>query len=58
MDQRQKDIINALIIIKSVCVSNDKCDYCPFYINGCMIQYVSPDKWDINMDGNIWRAFK
>lgn len=58
MDERQNDIINALIIIKSVCVSTEKCDYCPFYLNGCMIEYSSPDKWKINTEDAIWRAFK
>ena len=58
-DERQLDIINALYVIKGVCVLNAKCDSCPIYVhNACYLQYKSPDYWDINDADEVWRAFK
>lgn len=59
MDRKQIDIINALYILKGVCLNNEKCDDCPLYKdNICVIIHYSPDKWNINTEGEIWRAFK
>ena len=59
MDRKQIDIINALYCIKGVCVSSEKCDDCPLSLNNnCILLHYSPDHWNINTEGEIWRAFK
>ena len=59
----EKEILNALKVIKNVCVTNnheDKgCEYCPFCSNGsCVIHSIYPDEWNLVGDKPaIWRAF-
>ena len=57
MDKKQIDILNALYIIKGLCVSNDRCDRCPLSLSGdCMVVYSTPDYWNIDTWEEIWRA--
>lgn len=63
MEHSKKEIIEALKIIKGVCVDNLECSTCPFAhtANGyvkCKLG-EEPTNWNINNEKDeIWRALK
>lgn len=56
--QKREDVLNALACLKAMCASYDTCLYCPAYIGMCNIKYTDPENYDLNTEGNVWRAFK
>lgn len=55
----QKDIVDALNIIKSTCISYEHCVECPFIkYNKCMIIENCPDEWNLISAEQNWKAFK
>lgn len=63
MEHSRKEIIEALKIIKDVCIDNLECSTCPFahIANGyvkCKLD-EEPTNWNINDEKDeIWRALK
>lgn len=63
MEHSRKEIIEALKIIKDVCIDNLECSACPFahIANGyvkCKLD-EEPTNWNINdQKDEIWRALK
>lgn len=63
MEHSRKEIIEALKIIKDVCIDNLECSTCPFahIANGyvkCKLD-EEPTNWNINdQKDEIWRALK
>lgn len=63
MEHSRKEIIEALKIIKDVCIDNLECSTCPFahIANGyakCKLD-EEPTNWNINNEKDeIWRALK
>ena len=59
MDINRAEIINALIIIRDICKGYGSCADCPFWDgNGSCNIGTYPENWDINIDFELWRAFK
>ena len=63
MKHTKEEILDALKVIKDTCnevgEKLEGCDNCPFYANKeCVIMCRGPDKWELNFEGAIWRAFK
>ncbi len=58
MDYSNADVLDALDLIKNICIATYNCEDCPFMKNGsCYIKHVDPEKWEISHH-YIWRAFK
>lgn len=52
------EIINALKIIKDVCMNHPHCIDCPFYYPDiCNIIHTDPEKWELS-SSYVWRAFR
>ena len=57
-DVNISEIINALIIIRDVCINHEHCIDCPFYYpDMCNIKHTDPDKWNLTTK-YVWKAFK
>ena len=58
----EHDILDALSLIKMVCVDNPDCEECPFhneeekYPNNCNVSKSTPDMWVLNTS-HRWKAF-
>lgn len=59
-EKEKRDIINALITIKSVCqINGDDCDNCPFgYGLNCVIMTCSPSDWTVRTTETVWKALE
>lgn len=62
MNYSQKEIIDALTLIKDICCKSTTCSNCPFRGDNppkkvCMIVDTDPDEWRIAAYKN-WRAFE
>lgn len=57
MTDLQEKAVNALQVIQDICLDND-CLECPFCVRGreCGITGASPNKWNIEMIDDHWRA--
>lgn len=56
----KEEIVKALNVIKKVCIEQKSCCMdCPFYSHndGCYIINNYPDKWNIQDENDVWRAF-
>lgn len=52
------EIINALKIIKDVCMNHEHCIDCPFYYPDiCNIKHTDPVNWELS-SSYVWRAFR
>lgn len=58
MKHSEKEIIDALNVIKDTCVESNCPRNCPFSISDeCVIQGLQPALWEIE-EVNIFKAFK
>lgn len=59
--ERKQKILDALELIKNICVENPNCEKCPLgtcYSN-CNILRVRPQDWNLSvLPEETWRAFK
>lgn len=59
MKHSEKEIIDALKVIKSLCERNLCNDDCPFYdVSRCVIQNEVPNNWNIVDYRPTFKAFK
>ena len=59
----EKEILDALRLIKKICATNDsRCGDCPFYnpsTSCCIVHNIWPEDWElIDESPSNWRAFK
>lgn len=61
MKHNQKEITDALNVIKETCNNENACQSCPLYssVSGkCHFQtQLTPNYWRINEQTEVWRAF-
>lgn len=70
IEAEKNEIINALKVLKSTCISfqgfdsdypeHSKCENCPlgYSYGGCQLTECYPFKYDINDPNDTWRALK
>ena len=57
MTEKEKELLNALNIIKKFC-EESSCEDCPCCCGGgCMIRKDFPDKWNLVVERPTWKAF-
>ena len=58
MTEKEKNLLNALNIIKKTCEENI-CSECPCSLNGgtCMVHRAFPNEWNLVEEQPAWKAF-
>lgn len=58
MTEKEKELLNALKIIKKTCMEHD-CNDCPCSLNGgiCMVHNAFPNHWNLVEEQPAWKAF-
>lgn len=57
--ERQKELIDALTVIKKECDSHSNCTFCPLHNDirrECKMRASTPDIWELNKPMEEWRA--
>ena len=62
MKYSHEEIINALKILKTICLEQETCQNCPFCNNEtedeCLLQKFVPMDYYINEEETVWRALQ
>lgn len=60
MKYSEKEVINALKVIKEVCENTEMCRFCPLRngYDSCSLRSEIPSKWKLNEPREPFRAFK
>ena len=56
MNEKEKELLNALNIIKKTCQEH-ACEDCPCHCGICMIRNTFPEKWNLVEGQPTWKAF-
>lgn len=59
MNEKDKELLNALKTIKKICEEKDSCRDCPCSLNGgtCMVHRTFPNEWNLVEEQPAWKAF-